>query len=127
MKLCNLMATKAVIVVVFGTGFILMPTTLMSFYGLTLNPGGAVMTQLFGASFILLGILLWFAKNAPGSDVALRAIVLAVAVGDAIGFIVALLAQLSGILNALGWVNVAIYLLLALGFGYFQFVKPATS
>ncbi len=127
MKLCNLMATKAVIVVVFGIGFILMPTTLMSFYGLTLNPGGAVMTQLFGASFILLGILLWFAKNAPSSDVALRAIVLAVTVGDTIGFIVALLAQLSGMMNALGWVTVALYLLLALGFGYFQFVKPATS
>ena len=127
MKLCNLMAIKAVIVVVFGIGFILIPTTLMSFYGLTLNPGGAVMTQLFGASFILLGILLWFAKNAPSSDVALRAIVLAVTVGDAIGFIVALLAQLSGMMNALGWVTVALYLLLALGFGYFQFVKPATS
>ena len=127
MKLCNLMATKAVIVVVFGIGFILMPTTLMSFYGLTLNPGGVVITQLFGASFILLGILLWFAKNAPSSDVALRAIVLAVTVGDAIGFIVALLAQLSGMMNALGWVTVALYLLLALGFGYFQFVKPVTS
>ena len=127
MKLCNLMATKAVIVVVFGIGFILMPTTLMSFYGLTLNPGGVVITQLFGASFILLGILLWFAKNAPSSDMALRAIVLAVTVGDAIGFIVALLAQLSGMMNALGWVTVALYLLLALGFGYFQFVKPVTS
>ena len=127
MKLCNLMATKAVIVVVFGIGFVLMPTNIMAFYGLTLNPGGAVMAQLFGASFILLGILLWFAKNAPSSDVALRAIVLAVFVGDAIGFIVALLAQLSGMMNALGWVTVALYLLLALGFGYFQFVKPATS
>lgn len=127
MKLCNLMATKAVIVVVFGIGFVLMPTTIMAFYGLTLSPGGAVMTQLFGASFILLGILLWFAKNASRSEVALRAIVLAITIGDAIGFIVALLAQLSGMMNALGWVTVALYLLLALGFGYFQFVKPAAS
>ena len=127
MKLSYLMAIKAVIVVVFGIGFVLIPTTIMSFYGVTLNPGGAVMTQLFGASFILLGILLWFARNAPSSDVALRAIVLAVTVGDAIGFIVALLAQLSGMMNSLGWVTVALYLLLALGFGYFQFVKPATS
>jgi len=127
MKLCNLMAIKAVVVVVFGIGFILIPTIIMSFYGLTLNPGGAIMTQLFGASFILLGILLWFAKNAPRSEVALRAIVIAVTIGDAIGFIVALLAQLSGMMNALGWVTVALYLLLALGFGYFQFVKPATS
>jgi hypothetical protein len=127
MKLGNLMATKAIIVVVFGIGSVLIPTNMLSFYGVTLNPGGAVVTQLLGASFILLGTLLWLARNAPSSDVALRAIVLAVTVGDAIGFIVALLAQLSGMLNALGWVTVALYLLLALGFGYFQFFKPATS
>jgi len=127
MKLSYLMAVKAVICVVFGIGFVLIPAPMLSLYGVTLNPGGTMMTQLFGAAFILLSILLWFARNAPGSDVALRAIVLAVVVGDTIGFIVALLAQLSGAMNALGWVTVALYLLLALGFGYFQFVKPVAQ
>ena len=127
MRLSNLMAIKAIIVVVFGIGFVLMPATVMSFYGVTLDPGGVYMTQLFGAAFILIGILLWFARTASASDVALRAIVLAVAVGDTIGFIVALRAQLSGVVNALGWVTVALYLLLALGFGYFRFAKPGVS
>lgn len=127
MKLSYLMAVKAVICVVFGIGMVLIPGPMLSLYGVTLNPGGTMMTQLFGAAFILLSILLWFARNAPGSDVALRAIVLAVVVGDAIGFIVALLAQLSGVANALGWVTVVLYLLLALGFGYFQFVKPVAQ
>ena len=127
MKLNVLMAIKAVIVVIFGIGFVLIPTTLMSCYGMTLSQGGAVMAQLLGASFILLGIVLWSAKKAPRSDVALRAIVLAVLVGDLIGFIIALLAQLNGAWNALGWCNVVLYLLLAIGFGYFHFVKPAES
>ena len=127
MRLRNLMAIKAIIVVVFGIGFVLIPATVMSVYGVTLDPGGVYMTQLFGAAFILLGILLWFARTASASDVALRAIVLAVAIGDAIGFLVALLAQLSGVVNALGWVTVALYLLLALGFGYFRFAKPGVS
>ena len=129
MKLSNLMAIKAVIVVVLGIGNVLMPTTISSLSGVTLNPDGAVAIQLLGASFILIGILLWFARNAPHSEVALRAIVLAVFVGDAIGFIVGLLAKLSGIGkgNALGWVEIAVYLLFALGFGYFQFAKPTTS
>ena len=126
MKLSNLMAIKAVLVVIFGIGFILMPATLLSFYGTELNAGEALSTKLLGASFILLGILLWRAKNAPGSEVALRAIVLAVFVGDTIGFIVALLAQLAGAANALGWSTVVIYLLMALGFGYFQFSKSAS-
>ena len=123
MKLKNLMTIKAIICVVFGIAFVLIPTTCMSYYGVTLSQGGAVITQLFGAAFILLGIILWSAKNASGSDVALRAIVLAVVVGDLIGFIIALLAQINGVMNALGWINVALYLLLAIGFGYFQFSK----
>jgi hypothetical protein len=125
MKLSNLMVIKAVIVFVFGIGFLLIPTKIMSLYGVTLSQGGAVMTQFFGAAFILLGVVLWSARNAPRSEVALQAIVLAIVIGDTIGFIVALLAQLNGVMNLLGWGNVALYLLLAIGFGYFQFVKTA--
>ena len=56
---------------------------------------------------------------------ALRVILLANVVGDAVGFVIALLSQLAGVggVNSLGWSTVAIYLLLALGFAYFRFVK----
>ena len=66
----------------------------------------------------------WFARDA-GESKARRGIVIALFVGDVLGFIVALLGQLSGVLNALGWSTVALYLLFALGYGYFQFVKPS--
>ena len=59
------------------------------------------MPRLFSAAFLLLGVLLWSARNAPQSNV-LRAIVLAEFIGDAIGFVVALSAQLSDLMNALG-------------------------
>ncbi|MDE3091789.1 MAG: hypothetical protein KGJ80_20645, partial [Chloroflexota bacterium] len=57
---------------------------------------------------------------------ALTAILLANLVGDALGFVLALLGQLAAVggINQLGWSTVVIYLLLALGFAYFQFVKP---
>jgi len=42
-----------------------------------------------------------------------------------VGVIVSLGGVLSGAVNELGWVIVAVYLLLALGFGYFQFIGPA--
>ena len=127
MKLSQLMSIKAVITLIFGIGFVLVPKAVMALYGVTLDPGGAMMTQFFGASFLLLSIVLWFARNAPYSEVTLQALLLAVVIGDAIGFIIALLAQLSGLPNALGWLNVALYLLLTLGFGYFRFVKKAAS
>lgn len=127
MKLNTLMLIKAIVVFVFGISFIFMPVKTMSYYGLALNPGGALMTQLFGASFLLLGIILWSSRNALRSETALRAIVLAIFVGDLIGFIVALLAQINGVMNVLGWANVALYFLLALGFGYFQFSRQKAA
>jgi NAD/NADP transhydrogenase beta subunit len=127
MKLSLLMIIKALITVVFGIGFLLLPKAVMSLYGVTLEPAGAMMTQFFGATFILISIVLWLARNAPYSEVTLQALLLAIVIGDAIGFIVALMAQLSGVPNALGWLNVALWLLLALGFGYFRFVKKAAS
>jgi hypothetical protein len=57
----------------------------------------------------------------------MRAIVVGYGTGTAIGFIVALLAQLSGVMNAFGWSAVGIYLLLALGYGYFLRIKPGAD
>jgi hypothetical protein len=48
-------------------------------------------------------------------------------VSDGIGFVVGLIAQLRNVVNQVGWSTVVIYLLLALGFGYFQFKKPASE
>jgi len=124
-KLSQLMIIKALVTLIFGVGFVLVPKAVMSLYGVTLDPAGAMMTQFVGAAFLLLSVVLWLARNAPYSEVTLRALVLAIVIGDTIGFIVALLAQLSGVLNALGWLNVALWLLLALGFGYIRFIKKS--
>jgi len=46
-------------------------------------------------------------------------------IGSLAGLGVALSAQLSRAVNALGWSTVAIYLFLLLGYGYFQLLRPA--
>ena len=119
MKLGTLMAAKAVICLVFGVIFILTPGALLAIYGVrNVNPSLIFMTRLYGAVFVLLGVMLWLARGDTGS-VALRAIVLAVLIGDGLCFLVALLAQLADVMNGLGWSVVALFLLLTLGFGYF--------
>ena len=127
MKLSVLMVIKAIVVFVYGIAFVLVPAKTMSLYGMTLQQDGALMTQFFGASFILLGIVLWTGRKAARSEVALKGIILAVVIGDLIGFVVALMAQLNGVMNVFGWGNVAIYLILALAFAYFLITKPAES
>jgi hypothetical protein len=124
MKLSTLMVVKAVVCLGFGILLLAIPGLLMSLYGVTLDKGGMLMARLYGASLLGNLLLTWFSRNDPGSE-ALRAAVLGLFVYDAVGLIVALVAVLSGVMNALGWSVVAIYLLLTVGYGYFQFVKPS--
>ncbi len=126
MKLKNLFIFNAIATIIFGIGSVLAPQALVSLYGTTLNPVGVLMMQYGGAWLIGIGLLAWFARNAADSE-ARRAIVLAFLICYSIAFIVALLAQLSAVLNALGWGTVALNLVLALGYSYFQFAKPSTA
>ncbi|MFC1825547.1 hypothetical protein ACFL9T_22780 [Thermodesulfobacteriota bacterium] len=126
MKLSTLMVINTFVAGLFGIAFVLVPGTLLSLYGVTLSQGGLVVARLFGAALVGFGLLTFLAMKAEESE-ARRAIIFALFLGDVVGFIVALQGQLSGAINALGWSTVVIYLLLALGFGYFQFVKASTS
>jgi glucan phosphoethanolaminetransferase (alkaline phosphatase superfamily) len=126
MKLKTLFIFNAIVTTLFGIGCVLAPQMLVNLFGSTLNPAGALMMQYGGAWLIGIGLLAWFARNSADSE-ARRAIVLAYLICYSIAFIVALLAQLNNVLNALGWGTVALNLVLAAGYGYFQFSRPATT
>jgi len=118
MKLKTWMTVKAIVCIVFGLGFVILPSVVMNLYDVKLGEGGVYMTRLLGQAFILLSLLLWLVRNTDEAATR-RAFALAVFVGDLIGFVISLQGQLAGSVNALGWVTVIIYLVLALGFGYF--------
>jgi hypothetical protein len=123
MKLNTLMIINAVVAAVFGVAFVLVPGQVTSLYGVE-DPSEVLIYvgRLMGAAFIGFAVLTWSARNANDSS-ARRVIVFALLVSDGVGFIVSLMGQLADVVNSLGWSTVAIYLLLALGFGYFQFVR----
>jgi len=125
MKLSSFLVVKAVISLVLGIAFALAPAAVMSLSGVTLDPGGTLVARYLGASLIGIGLICWLDRNADRA--ALQGITLALFIADTIGFIVALLGQLSGLTNAIGWVNVAVWLFLAVGLGYFRFLKPNTT
>ncbi|MBA7697400.1 hypothetical protein ES703_106065 [subsurface metagenome] len=126
MKLKRLMVIKAIVCIGFGIGLLAIPGTLMSLYGVVLGAGGIFMTRLYGAALCGNLLLTWFARNATDSD-ARQAIILDLLVYDAIGLVVALIFQLSGGMNILGWSIVAIYLFFTLGYGYFYLAKPVST
>jgi len=118
MKLGLWMAAKAVVEVVFGIGFVLVPTFLASLFGMDPGPAGILMARLFGTAFIFGSIVLWHFRDVPTADLPGRSIVIGVALTNAIGFVVTLLACIAGTWNALGWLPVALYLVFGLVFGY---------
>jgi len=126
MKLEVLFIITATIAIVFGVVFVIIPTQVYSLYGIEADAGLNYMGQLFGAALIAIGLISWHSKNAADSD-ARKAIILSIFIADGIGFVVALIGQLNNVVNALGWLTVVIYLLLTIGFGYFQFSKPSSS
>jgi len=124
MSFSLLMTINTVVAGIFGIGFVVAPGTTLALYGISPDAAFRLVAQLFGAALIGFAVLTWSARNAKASD-SRKAIVLALFVSDGLGFILSVIGQLQGIPNALGWLNVVIYLLLALGFGYFQFIKPS--
>ena len=126
MRLRTFMPIAAVLALVFGLAFILIPAQLMSLYGVTLEAGGQWVGRYLGSAFLGIGVLTWLARNTTQGG-ALRAIVLGDFVTSATGLVVAVLHGIYGPGNALLWSTVAIYLFLTLGFGYFQFMKPVVS
>jgi len=126
MNLKTLFVFSAIVTLVFGVLFIVIPTQTYSWYGISSGIALNYMGGLFGAALIAIGLISWLAKGTSESD-ARKAIVLAFFIGDLIGFIIALVAQLNNVVNSLGWLTVVLYFLFTIGFGYFSFSKPKST
>ena len=122
MNLKTVFTANAIVALVFGLSFMIIPGTVASLYGNGLTDAGLYVARLFGAVIFGYCILTWLARNAEESE-ARKAIVTSLFISWGIGFVIALIFTIQGVVNVYGWVNVAFYLLFTLGFGYFQFVK----
>jgi len=125
MKFSTFMVIYAAVSAAFGLGFVLMPGQLLPIYGVEPDAALKLIGQFFGAALVSLALLTWLVRNLSDSE-ARRAIVLALFVGETLGFIFALIGQLNGIFNVMGWSVVVVYLVFTLGLAYFQFSKPAS-
>jgi hypothetical protein len=126
MKIKTLMTIKAAVCLSLGSLLLLAPGFTYSLFGVSLNDGGVFAAREYGAALIGTLLLTWYAREA-GDSQARRAIILYLFVYDAIGALATLIAQLSGLLNPLGWSIVGIYLFFAAGYGYFWFASPVPS
>ena len=125
MKTKTLFTINAWVAAIFGLAFFLIPGQVIPLFGPAVNGPLKSLGQLYGAALVMIAVLTWAVRNSPDSE-ARRAVILALLVGDSAGFLAALIAQLSGVFNSLGWLSVAIYLVLALSYAYVNF-QPAPA
>jgi len=125
MKISTFLVIKAVVCFIFAIGYLLLPVTVGSMYAINLDPDGILMSRFFAALLVGIGLILWLLKDAEWN--LLKVITLSLFVADTLGFVIALVAQLSGVMNGLGWIIVIIWLLLAAGLGYLRFLKQGNS
>jgi hypothetical protein len=106
----------------FGLAYLLVPASLASLYGITLDPSSPY-PRYFGAALVGFAAILWLARKVP-SGPALRAVLVGSFVASITGLVVAVFQAIDVVGNTLEWSTAVIYFLLTVGFGDFVFRTP---
>jgi len=130
MKLRYLFVLNTIVALIFAAGLLLAPRTLLGLFGVTVgstvsfNASLNFVAQLLGAALILPGLISWFAGGMTEAS-ARRSVTVSLFVFEVAGLAVSLLGMLSKAMSVTGWSIVGLFLIFALGYAYFLFMKPS--
>jgi hypothetical protein len=113
----SLLTITAVVAVLYGLAFLLVPDSISALYGVPSAPHTALYTRFFGSALLGFGVIDWFAKDFRSWD-ATRGVLIGTAVTTAIGGLIALFAVVTGLSNAMTWTSVLVYALIFVGAVY---------
>jgi hypothetical protein len=119
----NFMMLATIVAAVFGLAFLVAPAQLVALYGVKLTPQTEVIGRIAGSVILGFAIVFWGAREGSAAD-ALKAVMMAGLIANALDALILLHATATGLLNGLGWLQVLINGGLAMGFWYFAFRKP---
>jgi len=123
MKLRSLLIINAIVLGCSGVLAILLPSRVLSLYGVESDPAVQLMAQYAGLGSLVIALLAWFSRNVNDPK-AQRAIVLAFLITYVTGTIVSLLGTLAGTMK-IGWAVVGLYLLFAMAYTYMLLIKKS--
>ena len=113
----------AVLAILYGIGFVLIPAKMGELYGVQPEPHAILNVQYFGSALLAWGVIMWFARDLDWA--AVRGVLIGSVVGDAVGGLLSVWGISQGLVNAFGWTSVVIYVLLLLGALYL--LRPASA
>lgn len=121
MKLKSLLIVNAAVLGCSGIAAILLPSSVLSIYGVESGPAVKLMAQYAGLGSLVIGLIAWFSRNVKDVK-AQNAIILAFLITYAIGVIVSVFGTLSGLMK-IGWAVVGIYLFFSVAYASILFQK----
>jgi hypothetical protein len=120
----TIMKCAAVLAAIAGLACLFAPNQMLSLYGApALNGPGLYNTMLYGALLIGFAVMNWRASQ--GTSAAAAQVILGAFVAYALALLVSLIQQLTTPMPAAGWINVAIFAVFTVLFGYLQFGPQA--
>jgi hypothetical protein len=124
MKLRTLYLLNTVVSLGFALGFFLISPFLLGLFGMDNTPDTRTLAQLIAVELVVGGVTTFLARDVTDPQ-ATGAINTSNFLAGVIGTIIALRATLAGVMGWFGWVVTAVYLFIAVAFGYIQFVKTS--
>lgn len=103
---------------IFGIGFLFVPGLLMDPMGLTLDETSTTFARMLGSLIISIPVLLFFARKSASSEFK-RGVVYCIFTYLLASTIILLIAQIKGLMNAMGWSVIILHLVFLLWFGYY--------
>jgi len=115
---------NALVAVVFGLGFFIVPARVLNLFGTETFVATVLVARFFGTAMLALGLLLWFAKDITDASVQ-KGMGIALLVGAVAGLIVTLIGSFASnaVIRANGWLAIVLYVLFGLGYAYLVFLK----
>jgi hypothetical protein len=118
MKLSTFFAVTGVIALLFGAFFLILPEPALQQYGVPTEAHNQMQARYFGATLFQVGLVVWLLRRTQDA-IAVRAVLIAIAVGNALGAAIGIWAGLVKLQNAMVWGSVVLYVVLLLGSVYF--------
>jgi len=121
-------ALNSVVALLFGLGFLFLPSRALGLLGTETFVSTVLVSRLFGTAMLGLGLVLWFAKDV--TDVSMqKGMGIALLVGAVTGLIVTMLGTFAShaVIRTNGWAVMLVYLIFGLGYGYLLFLKRESS
>ena len=123
MKLRTVFIANTIAALIYALGAFLMPEEILDLHGFGTDTSTIWMGRFFAVELLGVGLVTWFARNSEESS-ARGGIVLGLMLHDVVGAVVAVLATLEGAMDStMGWLPVALYVLLGLGYASVYFKK----